>query len=62
MKPLEFVVERSLWLGSRRLIPVTRSLVKSNPQHCTLQHKKGCGIKLGPDQFGLVSMLGRGSS
>ena len=36
--------------------------MKSNPQHCTLQLKKSCGIKVGPDLFTLVSVLGGGSS
>ena len=27
-----------------------------------LQHKKSCGIRVGPDLFGFVSMLGCGSS
>ena len=49
-------------VGSRRLIPVTRTLVKSNPHHCSLQRKKSCGIKVGPDLFRLVSVLGGSSS
>ena len=49
-------------VGIRRLILVTRTLVKSNPQHCTLQCKKSCGIKVGFDLFRLVSVLGGGSS
>ena len=36
--------------------------MRSIPQHCTLQHKKSCGIRVGPDLFKLVSMLGCGSS
>ena len=36
--------------------------MKSIPQHCTLQHKKNCGIKVGPDLFRSVSVLGCGSS
>ena len=32
------------------------------PQHCTLQHKKSCGIRVGPDLFRLVSVLGGNSS
>ena len=36
--------------------------MKLNPQHCTLQRKKSCGIKVGPDLFRLVSVLGGGSS
>ena len=36
--------------------------MKSNPQHFTLQRKKSCGIKVGPDLFRLVSVLGGGSS
>ena len=36
--------------------------MRSIPQHCTLQHKKISGIRVGLDLFGLVSMLGCGSS
>ena len=36
--------------------------MKSNPQHCTLQRKKSCGIKVDPDLFRLVNVLGGGSS
>ena len=32
--------------------------MRSIPQHCTLQHKKSCGIRVGLDLFGLVSVLG----
>ena len=35
--------------------------MRSIPQHCTLQHKKSCGIRVGPDLFRLVSILGGGS-
>ena len=36
--------------------------MRSIPQHCTLQHKKNYGIRVGPDLFRLVSVLGWGSS
>ena len=36
--------------------------MNSIPQRCTLQHKKSCGIRVGPDLFRLVSGLGGGSS
>ena len=36
--------------------------MRSNPQHYTLQHKKSCGIRVGPDLFRLVSVLSVGSS
>ena len=36
--------------------------MRSIPQHYTLQHKKSCGIRVGPDLFKLVSMLGCGNS
>ena len=36
--------------------------MKLIPQYCTLQHKKNCGIRVGPDLFTLVSVLGSGSS
>ena len=36
--------------------------MRSIPQHCTLQHKKSCGIRVGTDLFKLVSMLGCGNS
>ena len=36
--------------------------MKSIPQHCTLRHKKNCGIRVGPDLFRLVSVLSVGSS
>ena len=36
--------------------------MRSIPQHCTLQHKKSYGIRVGPDLFKLVSMLGCGNS
>ena len=32
------------------------------PQHCTLQHKKKCGIRVELDLFRLVNVLGLGSS
>ena len=32
------------------------------PQHYTLQHKKSCGIRVGPDLFRLVSILGYANS
>ena len=35
--------------------------MRSIPQHCTLQHKKSCGIRVGPNLFRLVSKLGCGS-
>ena len=31
-------------------------------RHCTLQHKKSSGIRVGLDLFRLVSVLGGGSS
>ena len=36
--------------------------MRSIPPHCTLQHKKNCGIRVGLDLFRLVSMLGCSSS
>ena len=36
--------------------------MRSIPQHYTLQHKKSCGIRVGPDLFRLVNVLGGGSS
>ena len=36
--------------------------MRSIPQHCTLQHKKKCGIRAEPDLFRLVIVLGFGSS
>ena len=36
--------------------------MKSIPQHCTLQRKKNYGIRVGPDLFRPVSVLGWGSS
>ena len=36
--------------------------MRSIPQHCTLQLKKSCGIRVGLDLFMLVSVLGGGSS
>ena len=36
--------------------------MKLNHQHCTLQRKNSCGIKVGPDLFRLVSILGDDSS
>ena len=36
--------------------------MRSIPRHCTLQHRKSCGIRVGPDLFRLVSGLGAGSS
>ena len=47
---------KPLLVGSCWLIPVTRTLVKSNPQHCTLQRKKNCVIRVGPDLFRLVNI------
>ena len=29
--------------------------MKSNPQHCTLQRKKNCVIRVGPDLFRLLT-------
>ena len=43
-------------------MPVTWTLVRSIPQHCSPTTQKSCGIRMGPDLFRLVSMLGRGSS
>ena len=42
--------------------PVTWTLVKSIPQHFTLQHKKNYEIRASPDLFRSVSVLGWGSS
>ena len=36
--------------------------MKSIPQHCTLQHKMNCGIRVGSDLFRSVSVLGYGNS
>ena len=36
--------------------------MRSIPQHCTLQHKKKCGIRVEPDLFRLVNVLGPGNS
>ena len=36
--------------------------MRSIPQHFTLQHKKSCGIRVGPDLFRLVRVLGGDSS
>ena len=36
--------------------------MRSIPQHCTLQHKKKCRIRVEPDLFRLVNVLGLGSS
>ena len=36
--------------------------MRSIPQHCTLQHKKKCGIRVEPNLFRLVNVLGLGSS
>ena len=36
--------------------------MRSIPQHCTLQHKKKCGIRVEPDLFRLVNVLGLGNS
>ena len=36
--------------------------MRSIPQHCTLQHKKNCGIRVGLDLFRSVSVLGCGKS
>ena len=38
--------------------------MRSIPQHCTptKKKKKSCGIRVGPDLFRLVSVLGGGSS
>ena len=35
--------------------------MRSIPQHCTPTTQKSCGIRMGPDLFGLVSMLGCGN-
>ena len=42
--------------------PVTWTLVRSIRQHCTLQCKKKYEIRVGPDLFRLVNVLGLGSS
>ena len=49
-------------VGSHRWAPVTWTLVKSSPQHCTLQYKKKCEIRVEPNLFRLVNVLGFGSS
>ena len=36
--------------------------MRSIPHIAPLQHKKSCGIRVGPDLFGLVSMLGCGNN
>ena len=36
--------------------------MRSIPQHCTLQQKKSCGIRVGPDLFRFVNVPGGGSS
>ena len=42
--------------------------MRSIPQHCTpttqkkKKKKKSCGIRVGPDLFGMVGVLGYGSS
>ena len=36
--------------------------MKLIPQHCTLQHKKNYGIRVSPDLFRSVSVLGWGNS
>ena len=36
--------------------------MKSIPQHCTIQHKENCGIRVGPNLFRLVSVLGGDNS
>ena len=36
--------------------------MRSIPQHCTLQHKKKCGIRVEPDLFRLVNGLCLGNS
>ena len=36
--------------------------MRSIPQHCTLQHKKKCEIRVEPNLFRLVNVLGLGSS
>ena len=36
--------------------------MRSIPQHCTLQHEKKCGMRVEPNLFRLVVVLGLGSS
>ena len=36
--------------------------MRSIPQNCTLQQKKKCGIRVEPNLFRLVNVLGLGSS
>ena len=36
--------------------------MRSIPQHCTLQHEKKCGIRVEPNLFMLVTVLGLSSS
>ena len=36
--------------------------MRSTPQHCTLQHKKKCGIRVEPNLFRLVIVQRLGSS
>ena len=43
-------------------MPVTWTVVRSIPQHCTLQHKKKCGIRVEPDLFKIVNVRGLGGS
>ena len=70
MKPKELVVERPLWLGALSLnwlgfigrSPLRGLWLGLFLNIAPLQHKKSCGIRVGPDIFRLVSMLGCGSS
>ena len=70
VKPEEFVVERSLWLNALSLNWL--GVIGGSPLHglwrgrfpsiAPLQRKKSCGIRVGPDLFRLVNVLGGGSS
>ena len=42
--------------------PITQTLVRSISQHCILQYKKKYEIRVEPDLFRLVNVLGLGSS
>ena len=70
VKPKAFVVERSFCLGALSLNWL--GVIGRSRLHglwggrflsiAPLQHKKSCGIRVGPDLFRLVSGLGGGSS
>ena len=70
VKPEEFVVERSLRLDALNLNWL--GVIDGSPLHgiwCSrflsialLQHKNNCGIRVGPNLFRSVSVLGYGNS